>query len=139
MELLQQQTQQLRELANDKNLRDARKLYQYAKAKGMDFVTQAMTIAALKDSVQRQILAPAPSGRGHFASSRPGQDIQADLIEFSKNTSQRNEHRYAVVGADVFTRKVAIEPVKTKNAVIVRGAMRNILRELDADEDDGER
>ena len=139
MELLQQQTQQLRDLANDKNIRESRKLYQYAKAKGMDFVTQGMTVAALKDSVQRQILAPAPSGRGHFASSRPGQDIQADLIDFSKNTSQRNEHRYAVVGADVFTRKVAIEPVKTKNAAIVRGAMRNILRELDADEDDGER
>ena len=139
MELLQQQTQQLRELANEKNIRDGRKLYQYAHAKGMSFVTQGMTVAALKDSVQRQILAPTPSGRGHFASSRPGQDIQADLIDFSKNTSQRNEHRYAVVGADVFTRKVAIEPVKTKNASTVRGAMRNILRELDADEDDGGR
>jgi hypothetical protein len=44
-----------------------------------------------------------------------------------------------VVGADVFTRKVAIEPVKTKSAAIVRGAMRNILKELDADEDDEER
>jgi hypothetical protein len=138
-ELLLQQTQQLRELANDKNIRDSRKLYQYARAKGMDFVTQGMTVAALKDSIQRQILAPAPSGRGHFASSRPGQDIQADLIDFSKNTSARNEHRYAVVGADVFTRKVAIEPVKTKTAATVRGAMRNILRELDADEDDEER
>ena len=138
MEQLQQQTQQLRDLANDKNIRDSRKLYQYAKAKGLEFVTQGMAVAALKDSVQRQVLAPAPSGRGHFASSRPGQDIQADLIDFSKNTSKKNENRYAVVGADVFTRKVAIEPVKTKNAATVRGAMRNILRELDADED-GER
>ena len=138
-ELLLEQTQQLRELANDKNIRDSRKLYQYARAKGMDFVTQGMTVAALKDSIQRQILAPAPSGRGHFASSRAGQDIQADLIDFSKNTSARNAHRYAVVGADVFTRKVAIEPVKTKNAATVRGATRNILRELDADEDDEER
>ena len=138
-ELLEQQTQQLKELANNKNIRDSRKLYQYAKARGMDFVTHGMAVAALRDSIQRQILAPAPSGRGHFASSRPGQDIQADLIDFSKNTSQRNEHRYAVVGADVFTRKVAIEPVKTKNAATVRGAMRNILRELDADEEDGER
>ena len=138
-ELLEQQTQQLKELANNKNIRDSRKLYQYAKARGMDFVTQGMAVAALRDSIQRQILAPAPSGSGHFASSRPGQDIQADLIDFSKNTSQRNEHRYAVVGADVFTRKVAIEPVKTKTAATVRGAMRNILRELDADEEDGER
>ena len=76
MELLQQQTQQLRDLANDKNIRDSRKLYQCAKAKGLEFVTQGMAVAALKDSVQRQVLAPAPSGRGHFASSRPGQDRQ---------------------------------------------------------------
>ena len=74
-EQLEQQTQQLKELANNKNIRDSRKLYQYAKARGMDFVTQAMAVAALRDSIQRQILAPAPSGRGHFASSRPGQDI----------------------------------------------------------------
>jgi len=129
----------LKDLANEKNIRDARKLYLYARAQGMSYVTQKMAEAALKDSVQRQILAPAPSGRGHFASSRPGADVQADLIDFSKNTSKRNEHRYAVVGADVFTRKVAIEPVKTKTAATVRGAMRNILRELDADEDDEER
>ena len=129
----------LKDLANDKNIRDARKLYQYARALGMNFVTQKMAVEALKDSVQRQVLAPAPSGKGHFASSRPGQDIQADLIDFSKNTFQKNEHRYAVVGADVFTRKVAIEPVKTKTAATVRGAMRNILRELDADEEDEER
>ena len=139
LQQLQDHGNRLRDLANDKNIRDARKLYQYARAKGMNFVTQGMAVAALKDSIQRQVLAPAPSGRGHFASSRPGQDIQADLIDFSKNTSQRNEHRYAVVGADVFTRKVAIEPVKTKNAATVRGAMRNILKELDADEEDGER
>ena len=67
----QQRTQQLRELANDVNIRDARKLYQMAKTKGMD-VTHAMAVAALKDSVQRQVLAPPPAGRGHFASSRPG-------------------------------------------------------------------
>ena len=65
-ELLQQQTQQLRELANDKNIRDSRKLYQYAKAKGMDFVTSGMAVAALIDSVQRQVLAPAPSGRSRI-------------------------------------------------------------------------
>jgi hypothetical protein len=128
----------LKDIAYDKNIRDARKLYQYALSKGQ-YITADLAQEALKDSVQRQVLAPPPYGRGHFASSRPGQDIQADLIDFSKNTSKKNEHRYAVVGADVFTRKVAIEPVKAKTAATVRGAMRNILRELDADEDDGER
>ena len=129
----------LKDLANDKNIRDARKLYQYAKAQGMNFVTQKMAMAALKGSVQRQVLAPAPSGKGHFASSKPGPDIQADLIDFSKNTSQKNEHKYAVVGADVFKRKVAIEPAQAKTAATVRRAMRNILKELNADEDDEER
>ncbi len=137
-ESLQDVVQRLKDLASDKNIRDSRKLYQFARSKGL-YVTSDLADKALKDSIPRQVLAQAPSGRGHFASSRPGQDIQADLIDFSKNTSKKNENRYAVVGADVFTRKVAIQPVKTKDASTVRGAMRNILKELDADEEDGDR
>ena len=48
-------------------------------------------------------------------------------------------HRYAVVGADVFTRKVAIQPVLNKNAATVHGAMRHVLQGLGADEDGEQR
>ena len=88
----QNHLQRLKNLANDKNIRDTQKLYQYAKAKGIH-VTTKLASEALKGDVARQVLAPPPRYNGHFASSRPGQDIQADLIDFSKNTSQKNEQR----------------------------------------------
>ena len=111
---MEQKIEELRQLAHDKNIGDSRKLYQFAKTKEIRDVTQAMAAQALESSVAKQVLAPPPRYQGHFASSRPGQDIQADLIDFSKNTSAKLPHRYAVVAADVFTRKLAIEPVKKK-------------------------
>ena len=39
------------------------------------------------------------------------------------------------MGADVFTRKVAIQPITDKSAATVKGAMRHILSDLGADED----
>ena len=133
---MEQKLEELRQLAQDKNIRDARKLYQFAKTKEIRDVTQAMAAKALESSVARQVLAPPPRYQGHFASSRPGQDIQADLIDFSKNTSKKIANRYAVIAADVYTRKVAIEPVRTKSAATVQGAMRNVLRDLGVDQDE---
>ena len=125
----------LKQLAHDKNIRDARKLYQFAVSRGIP-VTTKLANEALKDSVARQVLAPPPRYQGHFAASRPGNQVQADLMDFNKNTSKSNENRYAVVAVDAFTRKAAIEPLKTKNSDAVRGAMRNILKDLDIDDPD---
>jgi hypothetical protein len=111
---MEQRLEELRQIAHDKNIRDARKLYQYAKTLEIREVTQAMAATALESSIPRQVLAPPPKYAGHFASSRPGQDIQADLIDFSKNTSSKLPHRYALVLADVFTRKLEIEPITNK-------------------------
>ena len=80
--------EELRALAIDKNIRDARKLYQYAKAKDMD-VTMSMANEALQSSIAKQVLGAPPKYNGHFASSRPGQNIQADLIDFSQNTFKK--------------------------------------------------
>ena len=130
----QQILEELRALAENRNIRDARKLYQLAKAQEMRGVTQALASEALKGSIPRQVLAPPPRSAGHFASSRPGQDIQADLIDFSKNTKLRGQpHRYALVTADVFTRKLGIEPLKSKNAATVASAMQRELKEMGAD------
>ena len=116
----QQILEELRALADSRNIRDARKLYQLAKAQEMRGVTQALATEALSSLVARQILAPPPRSAGHFASSRPGQDIQADLIDFSKNTKLKGQpHRYALVVADVFTRMLGIEPLKSKTAASV--------------------
>ena len=127
----QQILEELRALATSRNIRDARKLYQLAKVQEMRGVTQALATEALSSSVARQILAPPPRSAGHFASSRPGQDIQADLIDFSKNTLLKGQpERYALVVADVFTRKLGIEPLKSKNAASVGAAMQRELKEM---------
>lgn len=61
----------------------------------------------------------------------PGQAIQADLIDFSKNTKQKGQpHRYAPVTADVFTRKLGIEPLKSKSAEEVNAATQRKLKEM---------
>jgi hypothetical protein len=132
----QQILEELRVLADNRNIRDARKLYQLAKAQEIRGVTQALATEALSSSVARQILAPPPRSAGHFASSRPGQDLQADLIDFSKNTKLKDRpHRYALVVADVFTRKMGIEPLKSKSSASVGAAMQRELKEMGLDGD----
>ena len=132
---MEQRIEELRHLAHDKNIRDARKLYQYAKTLEIRDITQAIAAKALESSIPRQVLAPPPRYSGQFASSRPGQDIQADLIDFSKNTSSKLPHRYALVLADVFTRKLGIEPIKNKSAAVVEGAMQRELKKMGIDAD----
>ena len=136
--------EELRKLAEDMNIRDARKLYVLAKHRGIepkskefpDGITQAMATEALKTSTQRQLLAPSSSRyKGHFESNGPGNDIQLDVIDFSK-TAKKGQHRYAVVGSDVFTRKLDIEPVKSKKPDEVLDASHKIFNEL-AGEDVG--
>ena len=67
--------EELRALADDKNIRDPRKLYQYARSKGQE-VTQKQAAEALRTSTARQLLAPPTRPQGHFAASGPGQAIQ---------------------------------------------------------------
>ena len=74
----------LRKLAEDKNIRDARKLYQYAQSKGYS-VSVKDAAEALKHSVQRQVLSNGPRYKGHFASVGPGKDLQLDLIDRGAN------------------------------------------------------
>jgi hypothetical protein len=57
-----QRIRKLRELARDKNLRDARKLHLLARSKGTGYVSQHNAATALRDSIQRQILAPPSVG-----------------------------------------------------------------------------
>ncbi len=54
-ESLQDVVQRLKDLASDKNIRDSRKLYQFARSKGL-YVTSDLADKALKDSVPRQVL-----------------------------------------------------------------------------------
>ena len=82
----------LRDLSDDFNVRDPRKLYRLARQRDLD-VTQAM------------------------AAEGPNDRLQADLIDFSQKI--RGRTRYGLVVMDVFTREAAVEPLQNKNAETV--------------------
>ena len=90
----------LRDLADDFNVRDPRKLCQLARQRDLD-VTQAMAF-----EVGRQVQAPRPRALG-----KSNDRLQADL---SQNT--RGKTKYGLVVMDVFTREAAVEPLQNKNA-----------------------
>ena len=70
----------LRDLADDFNVRDPRKLYRLAQQRDLD-VTQAMAFEALKADVGRQVQAPRPRALGKSAAEGPNDRLQADLID----------------------------------------------------------
>ena len=119
----------LRDLADDFNVRDPRKLYQLARQRDLD-VTQAMAFEALKADVGRQAQAPRPRALGKSAAEGPNDRLQADLIDFSQNT--RGKTKYGLVVMDVFTREAAVEPLQNKNAETVGRA--TAARELTGDD-----
>ena len=121
----------LRDLADDFNARDPRKLYRLARQRDLD-VTQAMAFEALKADVGRQVQAPRPRALGKSAAEGPNDRLQADLIDFSQNT--RGKTKYGLVVMDVFTREAAVEPLQNKNAETVGRATKRAARELTGDD-----
>ena len=121
----------LRDLADDFNVRDPRKLYRLARQRDLD-VTQVMAFEALKADVGRQVQAPRPRALGKSAAEGPNDRLQADLIDFSQNT--RGKTKYGLVVMDVFTREAAVEPLQNKNAETVGRATKRAARELTGDD-----
>jgi len=131
---MEQKVEELRLLASDLNIRDARKLYQVAKGREYRDITQKMAAEALRSSVQRQVLAPPTRYRGHYAAVGPG-EIQEDLIDFSNNTKKSIKPRFVLVGADVFSRKIAAEPLLDKKKETIYNVNADILHRLVGDQE----
>ena len=123
--------QRLRELGDEYNLRDPRKLLQIAQRQGVAGATAALAKEALASDVGRQILRPPPRATGRAAATRPDSTLQADLIDFSNNlppTSQGN--RYAVVLGDVFTRELRAVPIPSKDPATVARVLKPMIENL---------
>ena len=83
----------LRDLANDFNVRDPRKLYRLARQRDLD-VTQAMAFEALKADVGRQVQAPRPRALGKSAAegrTTAAQELTGDDKNFVVTTDLGNE------------------------------------------------
>ncbi len=75
----------LRELAQENFVNSASKLVQLARRKGIPATSELARLALTKE-VGKQIIAPPPRSVGQSAAEQPGSRLQADLIDFSKNT-----------------------------------------------------
>ena len=108
--------QRLRELGDEYNLRDPRKLLQIAQRQGI----------AATSKLAKEALAASKA-----AATRPDSTLQADLIDFSLNlppTSQGN--RYAVVLSDVFTRELRAVPVASKDPATIAGVLKPMIANI---------
>ena len=122
--------QRLRDLGDEYNLRDPRKLLQIAQRQGIA-ATSKLATEALAGDVGRQVLRPPPRATGKAAATRPDSTLQADLIDFSNNlppTSKGN--RYAVVLSDVFTRELRTAAVPSKDPETVAAVLKPMITNL---------
>ena len=122
--------QRLRELGDEYNLRDPRKLLQIAQRQGIA-ATSKLATEALAGDVGRQVLRPPPRATGKAAATRPDSALQADLIDFSNNLPPTSDgNRYAIVLSDVFTRELRAVPVPSKDPATVARVLKPMLANL---------
>ena len=119
-----------RGLAEEFNVRDARKLYQIARRDHPERrdLTAARARAALRTDVAQQVLAQKPRSLGKSAADSPNDRLQADLIDFNVNT--RGAKKYGLIVSDVFTREAVTKALPDKRAETVSAAAREIIPEL---------
>ena len=75
---------ELQQLAEELNIRDARKLYQAAARREYRGVSLQQDREALKGDVARQVLAPKPRSLGKSGASAPDKILQSDSSTSAK-------------------------------------------------------
>ena len=106
------------------------KLYAAAKKKGIP-VTRTQVNELVKGQSARQVFAKPMPEKGSQAAISKGDRWQADLIDFKQFKASNNENnKYALVVTDVFTRKTASAPLKTKAQEEVLAAFRSLVPKL---------
>ncbi|CAE7780885.1 unnamed protein product, partial [Symbiodinium necroappetens] len=118
-----------RQLANDFNVRDPRKLYLLARREfpGRPAMTQARARTALQGDVARQVLAPKPRSLGKSVAEAQRQ-AAGGLDRLQQNTRSRN--KYGLVVTDVFTREAVTKALPNKSAEAVARAAAEAIPEL---------
>ena len=123
--------QRLRELGDEYNLRDPRKLLQIAQRQGVAGATAALAKEALASDVWRAHSAPASQGHRQGGGYEARQLPPEDLIDFSNNlppTSQGN--RCSIVLGDVFTRELRAVPIPSKDPTTVARVLKPLIENL---------
>ena len=120
---------QLRELADELNIRNPQALLREATRRGVGRSLEAAR-AALDIDAAKQVLAPRQRAAGKSAAEKPNEGLQADLIDFGRNASAESGNKFALVVTDVFTREVETRPLQTKTPQEVGIAVASAVRDL---------
>jgi len=114
-------------------VKSARKLRAEAVAKGHKITQKEADEAFRRDEqpAARQVLAPAQRPQGKSAAEAPGARLQADLMDFSRNTDRKSGTPYALQVTDVFTRKAYTKALPNKNSDTVTAALKILARKID--------
>ena len=124
----------LKDLARELRIRSPAKLLQAAMGR-VPGANSRLAALALEDSVSKQVLAPAYRSMGKSAAEAPGAILETDLLDFSQNTRNTKE-KYALILADVYTRRARAVPLLNKKPETVNAAMQESLPTLVGDKKD---
>ena len=97
--------QRLKNLAEELEIRSGPKLYQAARRRGVEGVTQALAKEVVAGDTGRQVLAPPFRSTGRVAAEGANQRLTTDVLDLSLNTRTESGNRYAVMLTNNFTRE----------------------------------
>ena len=118
----------LKALSRELRIRNPTKLLQAARGK-VPGASLKLSQLALADNVGRQTLAPAYRSTGKSAAEGVNERLQIDLIDFSQNTKNTRE-KYAVLLADVYSRRIRGKAILNKKPETVNAAVRELVPTL---------
>ena len=134
MPLTEAQHAQLQEILRSTGVKSAQKLRTEAIAQGLPITHTDAKEAFSRDAhpATRQVLAPAQRPLGKSAAEAPGSRLQADLMDFSRNTDPKKNQgkRVALQVTDVFTRQAFTKALPSKKPAVVNEAFKELADKI---------
>ena len=122
--------QRLKNLAEELEIRSGPKLYQAARRRGLEGVTQALAKDAVAGDTGRQVIAPPFRSTGKVAAEGANQRLTTDVLDLSLNTRTESGNRYAVMLTDNFTREARAIAIPEKTPQVVNAVLGPMIEEL---------
>jgi len=122
--------QRLKNLAGELEISSGPKLYQAARRRGVEGVTQALAKEVVAGDTGRQVLAPPFRSTGKVAAEGANQRLTTDVLDLSLNTRTESGNRYAVMLTDNFTREARAIAIPEKTPQVVNAVLGPMIQEL---------
>ena len=120
--------ERLRSLSEQFSANSENRLRLVAKQHGLKASKAELQQALGPRAHANELFAPPPRSLGKSAAERPGARLQADLIDFSKNTD--STHKYGLLVSDVYSRMAYTKPLETKSSQEVTEALNEVVADI---------